>query len=273
MPSETNNYKVKLKEKKQNEKYLELILKLSHKWLNEKDEAKACLKYISKRVTKEFHEKFLFGYFPANNASVFEFLDELGHLTKDDPVKVLESTGVASFKYKNGKGNNSFYYHHPLTIPFFNVYNKPVSAAGRTMYSEEEMKEKNVSKYKNLPFIRSKHIFGLNWAHKHILKQDSVILVEGQFDFTSMFVHRCKNTVALCSSSLGEEHIYLLKRYTNNFLVLLDNDEAGEKGWKSIKRRASQYDINPTRLSLPDAFHDIDECLQKNPSALPSIIL
>jgi len=271
MSSETNKYKIKLKDKKTHEKSLELIFKLAHKWLTEKDEAKPSLRYITKRVPKELHDKFMFGYFPAENSSVFEFLDELGQLTKDDPVKILEETKVSSFKYKNGKGNSSFYYHNPLLIPFYNAYNKPISAAGRTLLSEEEMKEKGISKYKNLPFPRSMHVFGLNWAVKHILKQNKVILVEGQFDLTSMIAHKYKHTVALCSASLGEDQIILLKRYTNNFYVLFDNDEAGEKGWKSIKRRASQYNINPTRLSLPDAFHDIDECLQKNPSALSQI--
>ncbi|HUU88832.1 MAG TPA: toprim domain-containing protein, partial [Candidatus Glassbacteria bacterium] len=185
-----------------------------------------------------------------------------------DPVKMLETTGVASFKYKKGKGNSSFYYHNPLLIPFFDVYGKPVSIAGRTMYSEEEMKLKQTVKYKNLPFTRSNHLFGLNWAHKYILKQDKVFLVEGQFDFTSMFVNGYKNTVALCSASLGDEHFLLLKRFTNNFYVLLDNDEAGDKGWKSIKKRASIFNINPTRIFLPKEFHDVYDCLALDPSSL-----
>jgi DNA primase len=126
----------------------------------------------------------------------------------------------------------------------------------------KEIKEARVAKYKNLPFKRGHHVFGLNLSRWNIVKKDCVIIVEGQFDMISCFVNDINNVVALCGSKVGFEHVLLLKRYTNNFYVLFDNDEAGEKGWKALKMKSQKYGLNIKRITLPEKYKDVDQALK-----------
>src|SRR5690606_26630207 len=105
-------------------------------------------------------------------------------------------------------------------------------------------KNKEISKYKHISFNKRRHLYGLNFSYKNIIKKDYAIVVEGQFDFISGFVNNIDNIVALGGSKFSFEHVALLKRFTNNFYVLLDNDEAGKNGIESIKKNASKYGLN-----------------------------
>jgi len=117
-----------------------------------------------------------------------------------------------------------------------------------------------VVKYKNLPFKRSKHVFGLNLSRYEIIKKDYVVITEGQFDMISGFTNNIKNIIAVCGSKVLFEQILLLKRYTNNFKILFDNDEAGEKGWISINKN-NKANLNLERIILPNKYKDLDNAV------------
>ena len=55
----------------------------------------------------------------------------------------------------------------------------------------------------------------------------------------------------------------IIKRYTNNLYLLLDNDEAGEKGRDKINSIYSKYS-NIKNVRLPIGYKDIDEFLIEN---------
>ncbi len=247
---------------KTNQKYLNIIISTASEWLYSKPEATQALSYIDSRIKRELQSPFNFGYFPNTMQSVFNFMDDIHKKNnKFDPKVVLESTGVMEFRKRKPR---NFYYNNPLLIPYYDSYNNPVSIVGRTLLPEKEMKLANVVKYKNLPFKRGNHVFGLNLSRLNIVKKNHVVIVEGQFDMISCYSNNINNVVALCGSKVGFEHVLLLKRYTNNFHILLDNDEAGEKGWKAIKLKAPKYNLNVVRISLPEKYKDVDEALKNN---------
>jgi DNA primase len=157
---------------------------------------------------------------------------------------------------------STFFKQHHLLIPFYDVYGNPISLSGRTLLSDKKQKELKISKYKHLPFIKRFHLFGLNLAYKEIVKKDKVIIVEGQFDAISCYIHGIKNVVALCGSKLTFEQIVLLKRFTNNFDLLLDNDEAGEGGFEKANKNSEKLNIHVNKISIPSEYKDIDLCLK-----------
>jgi len=106
--------------------------------------------------------------------------------------------------------------------------------------------------------LQNKLTFGLNYSYNEILNKDAAVIVEGQFDFYSAYISGIKNCVALCGSKMTFEQVALLKRFTNNFYILLDNDEAGVEGIEKLKKQSKKYGINITSLSLP-AGKDIDD--------------
>jgi len=88
-------------------------------------------------------------------------------------------------------------------------------------------------------------------------------LVEGQFDVIKAHERGLKNIVALGNSNMSPYQAALLSRYTDTVFVVLDNDDAGEKGRKKMEEKYGN-DLNIVNLFLPDGYKDIDEYLSQN---------
>jgi len=269
-PSNKRSLKEEIAFQKLRYKYLSAIIQVANQWLYSKKEAATGLEYISNRVPLEFHKDFKFGYFPSNMSLIYDFMDDLVKvLPQENPKNILEMTGVVEFKKYKPK---LFYYNNPLLFPYYNAYNEPISIVGRTLHSEKDMKELNIVKYKNLPFHRNFHLYGLNLTRNNIIQKDYVIIIEGQVDMISSYVAGIDNCVALCGSKVGLNHILLLKRFTKNFWMFLDNDEAGEKGWKDIQTKSSKYDINVNRIIYPDQYKDPDQFVKSPEFSLRKLL-
>lgn len=248
--------------------YLKAILKIANNWLH-KPEAENEYNYLIKRIpSKDCVDNLMFGYFPPTQSSFTDFMDEFGILTKQDPSAIFEELNIVYSYYSKKK---SFFKNNTLIIPFFDVYGNVVSLSGRTMLPDKKMKEKKVSKYKHLPFEKRYHLFGLNKTYKHIIEKNKVIIVEGQFDCYSAYFSGIKNVVALCGSKLTLQQILLLKRFTNNFCLILDGDEAGLKGFEKLNKQAKKYDLSVENINLPSG-KDIDNIARENGWNLSGII-
>ena len=178
-------------------------------------------------------------------------------ISKQDPFPLLEELNII-YESKVYKKANCFFKDHPILIPYYDVYNNPISIVGRAILPEEKQKELKISKYKHLPFDKGKHLYGLNYSYRNIIKKDYLIAVEGQFDFIAGYLNGLDNIVCVAGSKFTYDHICLLKRFTNNFHILLDNDEAGDEGWDKINKNKTKFNLNLKRLSLPAEYKDLD---------------
>jgi len=236
-------------------RYLKIILEISNKWLHKPDAEKEFNYLLNRIPSEEYIDKLMFGYFPPDQTSFTEFMDEFGIITKEDPYTIFEDLNIIYSYYSKRK---SFFHNHTLLIPFFDIYGNVISLSGRTMLSDEEMKENKISKYKHLSFEKRYHLFGLDKTYKYIVKQNKVVIVEGQFDYFSTYLSGIKNVVALCGSKLTSQQIILLKRFTDNFCFILDIDEAGIEGYNKAKKQSKKYKFLINKLSVPNG-KDIDE--------------
>ena len=84
-------------------------------------------------------------------------------------------------------------------------------------------------KYLNSPetkiFDKSRNLYGLNVART--TRKKYLILCEGYMDVISMHQAGFTNAVASLGTALTSGHASLLKRYTQEVLLLYDSDEAG----------------------------------------------
>lgn len=245
---------------KEKSNYLASFIQLSKKYLF-KPEAKNELDYLLTRIDEKHLDFFSFGYSPKGE-SFFNFVDEYGSIIKQDPIKILEELNLIYVKDK--KRFSPFFKNHNLLIPFYNAFGNPIAIVGRTLLSDEEQKTLKVSKYKNTKFEKRKHVFGLNFSYKEIINKNKVIIVEGQFDCITSYINGIKNIAAISGAKFTPENVANLLRYTNNFCVALDNDSAGECGLKKITTMASKYNINLTRLIIPQGYKDIDSYIKEN---------
>lgn len=228
--------------------------------LNNYPEAQDTKTYLNSRLASESQNNFQFGYFPN-----LDNLTVLTSLIGEDVLrsaKILYSKEIEDSLYPRIV-NFSYFDNYPLIMPFKNVYGKNVALVGRSILSEVDRKKNNISKYKNTVFEKGNHLFGLYENRINILKSGMSYVVEGQFDLIKASENGINNIVALGNSNMTVCQFFLLKRYTNNIILLLDNDEAGEKGRERIMDKFSKF-ANIQNFYLPDSYKDIDEFLSLN---------
>lgn len=67
--------------------------------------------------------------------------------------------------------------------------------------------------------------------------------------------------VATCGTALTPDHIKLLKRHTDQVVLLFDNDIAGSEATVRALKVAYQADMYPRAYALPADKKDVDEWL------------
>ncbi len=111
-----------------------------------------------------------------------------------------------------------------VIFPIMDVNNRVIGFGGRVMGDGKP-------KYLNSPetkiFDKSRNLYGLNVARTS--RKPYLILCEGYMDVISMHQSGFINAVASLGTSLTSGHASLLKRYTQEVLLLYDSDEAGVK--------------------------------------------
>lgn len=229
--------------------------------LNNFPGAQAARDYLDSRLTKESQETFQFGYFPdPENLKVLTSLVGEECLRKEKIIysSVLEdSLGPRTIKY-------NYFEHYPVVMPFRDEYGNVVGLVGRTLLSDADQKAKKVPKYKNTKdFPKGRFVFGLYENKKHILEQNCVYVVEGQFDVIKASEKGFKNIVGLGNNNMTPYQLSVISRYTDNIFLLLDNDEAGEKGRKRTVEKFGRL-VNICNFYLPVEYKDIDEFLANN---------
>lgn len=228
--------------------------------LNNFPEAQECKSYLDSRLSEDIQETFQFGYYPR-----MVNMTALSSLVGEDLIrkeKLLYSREIEDSLYPRTL-HFSYFEDYPLILPFRDQYGKIVALVGRTLLSETERKTAKISKYKNTVFPKGNYLFGLYENKKNILDQNSVYIVEGQFDVIKAYEKGFKNVVALGNSNMTTYQFSVISRYTDNIFLLLDNDEAGEKGRKRIVDNFGSF-ANIRNFYLPNSVKDIDEYLLNN---------
>ncbi len=138
----------------------------------------------------------------------------------------LLSTGLAIARETDGKLRDRFY--DRVMFPIHNISGRVVGFGGRTLRTD-----KKVAKYQNSPeseiYNKRREVYGLYFAKKAIQQEDYAILVEGYADVISMHQAGIENVVASSGTSLTEEQIRLISRFTTNITLMFDGDAAGVK--------------------------------------------
>lgn len=228
--------------------------------LLETDEAEPTRNYLNGRISQNTQNLFGFGYFPNVN--------QISSLTSNiNETILIEDRLMYRRDITDAQSARSlpilFFENHPIIIPYRNLYGKTIALVGRSLLNDKEREAAGISKYKNTVFKKSQHLFGLYEAKSSIMKAGFVYVVEGQFDVIKAFEKDIKNIVAVGNSNLSGYQMSLLCRYTQNIVLLFDNDEAGQIGSGRAIDKFSKYANIVTRV-LPTGYKDIDDYLSEN---------
>lgn len=118
-------------------------------------------------------------------------------------------------------------FRNRLMIPIRDVDGRVVGFGARTLEKD------GIPKYLNSPqtelFDKSRLLFGLDGAKRHIREGRQAVIVEGYMDVMQGWQAGFRNIVAQMGTALTEQQLQLLKRYTKRFILALDADAAGAK--------------------------------------------
>jgi DNA primase len=190
--------------------------------LNNTDEGKAIgLSYFRERgFPKKITDKFQLGYCPAKRTAFSEAAIGAGY-----KEEFLVKTGL-SIKRDDGALFDRF--SGRVMFPIHSLSGRVIGFGGRILKTD-----KKTAKYLNSPdsdiYLKRNVLYGLYFSKQAIGKLDKCYLVEGYTDVISMFSAGIENVVASSGTSLTEEQIKLISRFSENITVLFDGDAAGIK--------------------------------------------
>ena len=174
----------------------------------------------------------------------------------------LLSTGLSIERETDGALRDRFY--DRVMFPIHNISGRVVGFGGRTLRTD-----KKVAKYQNSPeseiYNKRREVYGLFFAKKAIQQEDYAILVEGYADVISMHQAGVENVVASSGTSLTEEQIRLINRFTNNITLMFDGDAAGVKAAIRGVDLILKEGMNVRIVLLPEE-HDPDTFARANSS-------
>jgi DNA primase len=145
-------------------------------------------------------------------------------------LDMLEKAGLVIKKEKEKPDNFRVYdrFRGRVIFPVHGIAGKVIAFGARIL-----TKEKDQPKYINSPeteiYHKSNVLYGMFQAKNAIRREDFCYLVEGYTDVISMHLADIDNVVASSGTSLTEEQIKLIRRFTENVTVLFDGDAAGIK--------------------------------------------
>lgn len=115
-----------------------------------------------------------------------------------------------------------------VIFPIHSLSGRIIGFGGRTLRSD-----KKVAKYLNSPeseiYHKSNTLYGIYYAKNSIAKADKCFLVEGYTDVLSMHQSGVENVVASSGTSLTEDQVRMIRRFSKNVSIIYDGDEAGLK--------------------------------------------
>ena len=173
------------------------------------------LSYFRKReLSDATMQKFGLGYSDKYSDDLYKFLKSKNY--SDD---LLRESGLFNVDERHGMYDK---FWNRVIFPIMDVNNRVIGFGGRVMGDGKP-------KYLNSPetriFDKSRNLYGLNIART--TRKNYLILCEGYMDVISMHQAGFTNAVASLGTALTSGHASLLKRYTQEVLLLYDSDDAG----------------------------------------------
>ena len=208
-----------------------------------------CLAYVQKRgLTKSIVTRFGIGFAPNSWNALVNAMKKKGYT--DQELKDADLVGE-----KNGRIYDRF--RNRLMFPIFDVRGNVIGFGGRVL---DDSKPKYLNSNETLIFNKRKNLFGLNLAKK--TKEPYMILVEGNIDVVALHQFGFDNAVASLGTSLTEEQVNLISRYTEQVVLTYDGDEAGQRAAQRAIPMLEKAGIQVKVLKMQGA-KDPDEFLHK----------
>ena len=201
---------------------------------------------IQRQVSEETARRFQLGYAPAGRGFAEYLRSKKRSLADAQAAGLMRRDGADFFAER-------------LVIPIRDERGQPLAFTARTVRQDEQRK------YINSPetpaYVKGRVIFGLDLARDEITRRGQAVLMEGQFDVITAHQFGVGNAVASSGTALTEDQVRLLKRFTDELLLVFDADRAGRAAADKAAKLAAFHDMRIRVATIPDG-KDPDEFLR-----------
>ena len=201
------------------------------------------LSYLKERGFREdIIRKFQLGYNPEARDSFTK-----AAIAAQYNTELLLKTGLVANRNDQLMDN----YRGRIIFPVHNHSGKVLGFGARILKTNDK-----APKYINTPeneiYVKSKILYGSYFARMAIDKADECLLVEGYTDVVSLHQAGIENVVASGGTSLTQDQLRLIRKYTNNLTIIYDGDAAGIKAALRGLDLALEEGLNVKLVLIPD---------------------
>lgn len=165
--------------------------------------------------------------------------------------------------------NNGVYdaFRNRIIFPIHDLNQRVIAFGGRALGDDPA---KYLNSEQSAIFDKSRTLYGLCFARKHLTEKNPPVFVEGYVDVVTAHQAGFQQCVATLGTSMTEEHGRMLARYSPKVIVCYDGDAAGIKAtlrasaiWESLGVESAEV-----RIARLPAGDDPDSVLKRGDSAL-----
>ena len=161
-------------------------------------------------------DEFALGFSPPGWDELTRHLKKIGFAER-----TLADAGLAS---RSSRGRLIDRFRGRIMFPIFDLRGDPVGFGARLLDGDGP---KYLNTSETAIYRKSRLLYGLNWAKGEIVRRNESVVVEGYTDVIALHLAGHPVAVATCGTALGEDHLDLLRRFSERVLLAFDADEAG----------------------------------------------
>lgn len=211
--------------------------------LNTQEGQDIALTYLAERgFRRDIIEKFQLGYSPQQRNAFTTAATNAQY-----NLELLQKSGLVSVR------DDSAYdaYRGRIIFPVHNQTGKVIGFGARII-GKNDRAPKYINTPENEIYVKSKILYGSYFARQAIDKNDECLLVEGYTDVISLHQAGIENVVASGGTSLTQDQLRLIKKYTSNLTIIYDGDSAGVKAALRGLDMALEEGLNVRLVLIPD---------------------
>lgn len=205
--------------KKQLYACLEFTSRVYEAYLLHSEAGKQALQYLYERgFDLNFIKKFRIGLVPENERLFTAILAE-----KKFGTDLQKQAGILTER-------GHFLFSSRISIPIQDVQGRVIGFSCRKWNESAFGAGKYINTPETLLFKKSRVLFGLNYVRRNLAKEQTAILVEGQFDVLRLLHHGFSQAVAAQGTAFGKDHAEELERLgVKRAILIFDGDKAGQQ--------------------------------------------
>ena len=223
-----------------------------HRHLLAAPESRDVQQYLADRgINDQMRDHFQIGF----SAPDWEWLVRQARATQFSPA-VLERVGLIGSRDGGGHYDR---FRGRLIFPIRDVRSRPIAFGGRVL---PQFADDRSAKYVNSPetplYSKSEQLYALDIAREAVAERGNIVVMEGYTDVIMAHQYGVTNAVACCGTALGERHLHLLRRFTDQVVLVLDGDEAGQKRTSEVLELFVANQVDLRVLTLPAGLDPCD---------------